>query len=106
MDPARYPASLARLTSTDENDCLLWSSFARRGLGYSAIQIDCDTLQPLQYAITTPTDTPGEAPLTYNAALDRYQYLWEPDVDWAGTCRQFILILEDGRQHRANFRFT
>ena len=166
--------ALAQSSGTPDNNCLLWSTFARRGLGYSAVQgttnrddnteafdvppwcrapgagfvgptagrtlntvdagsvapvqfslggnlgldilrpshspssqqISCDTLQPLQYAITTPTQKPGKAALTYNASQSRYQYLWETDASWVGTCRQLIVTLNDGTQHRANFQFV
>ena len=169
--------ALAEANDVPDNNCLLWSSFARRGLGYSAEQgttnrndnteaydvppwctapgdgfvgptsgnppelntvnagdvtpvrfnlggnlgmdvlksahspssqqISCDTLEPLQYAITEPTASPGSAPLTYSPAMGgRYQYLWETEEDWAGTCRQLIVTLNDGTQHRANYEFV
>jgi hypothetical protein len=72
----------------------------------SSQQIGCDTLQPFQYAITTPTQKPGKAALTYNASQSRYQYLWETDASWVGTCRQLIVTLNDGTQHRASFQFV
>ncbi|HMG30571.1 MAG TPA: PxKF domain-containing protein, partial [Jiangellaceae bacterium] len=72
----------------------------------SSQQISCETLQPIQYAITTPTQKPGKTALTYNSARSRYQYLWETDAGWVGTCRQLIVTLNDGTQHRANFQFV
>lgn len=69
-------------------------------------EIDCTTLLPLQFAITTNTQTRGNSKLSYNAEEDRYTYPWLTDRGWAGTCRQFILVLDDGTQLRANFRFT
>jgi hypothetical protein len=168
--------ALADQAGTPDNNCLLWSTFARRGLGYSAEQgttnrndnteafdvppwckapgagfvgpltanapglntvdagsvlpvmfnlggnlgldillpnhspssqeISCETLEPLQFAITTPTNKPGKAGLTYNSARNRYQYLWETEESWAGTCRQLIVTLNDGTQHRAKFEFV
>ena len=158
-----------------ENACILWSTFARRGLGASATQgtsanrddnteafnvppectapgggfvgsvanppalntakagavqpmvfslggnqgldilasnspasqaINCASVTALQFAITTPTEAPGNAGLSYDAAQDRYTYPWRTQKGWAGTCRQFILTLGDGTQLRANFRFT
>ena len=56
--------------------------------------------------ITTPISGPGSTGLTYNRSQDRYQLNWQTDASWAGTCRQLILTLEDGTQHRADFRFT
>jgi hypothetical protein len=43
--------------------------------------------------------------LRYNRGLDRYVYRWATDGTWAGTCRQFILKLDDGSYHRADFGF-
>lgn len=166
-------AADAALGGTDS--CVIWSTFARRGLGYSAVQgttgrddnteafdvpaacdapgaglvgakysndalnvvtagdaapvqfnlggdlgmdvlrdahspmsqqISCETLEPLQYAVSEPTSTTGQRPLTYNARQERYQYNWETEEAWGGTCRQLIITLDDGTQHRANFRFV
>jgi hypothetical protein len=36
---------------------------------------------------------------------DRYTYQWRTSSSWAGTCRQFVLLLDDGTLHRANFSF-
>ena len=166
-----------RALTGGEDSCLLWSTFARRGLGYSAVQgttgrddnteafdvpawctapgagfvgpkpakatgvvtidagsrpadgvlprrrpragrpqaanhspasqqIDCTTRKPLQYAITTPTSGPGGTTLRYNAQSGTYTYLWETEEAWADTCRQLVLTLEDGTQHRVDVRIT
>jgi hypothetical protein len=42
---------------------------------------------------------------TYNASNDTYTYVWKTDQRWAGTCRQFVLKLNDGSYHRAKFEF-
>jgi extracellular elastinolytic metalloproteinase len=68
-------------------------------------QISCDTLEPVQYAPTFPTQTTGNRGLTYSKGNDRYQYNWKTDESWAGTCRQLIITLDDGTQHRASFSF-
>lgn len=156
-----------------ENECILWSSFARRGLGFSAVQgttnrndnteafdvppacaapgtgfthpvanapamntffagetvplrfnlggylgpdplasnspasqaIDCTTGDPLQFAITTPTGSEKDK-ITFNARQQLYHYNWVTLPEWAGTCRQVILTLDDGTQLRARFEFT
>jgi extracellular elastinolytic metalloproteinase len=161
-----------RALTGGENACILWSAFARRGLGFSAVQgttnrddnteafdvpascnapgtgfsapvdnlpavnvkpagetiplkfniggnrgpnplasnspasqqIDCTTLQPLQFAITTPAEQVGR--LSYNRAQQRYHFNWATPAEWAGTCRQLIITLADGTQRRARFRFT
>ncbi|WP_202865319.1 M36 family metallopeptidase [Ornithinimicrobium sufpigmenti] len=156
-----------------EDTCNVWSTFARRGLGYSAVQgtsanrndnveafdvppaceapgtgfvsplsntelntikagsttpvrfnlagyrgedplraahspmiqeIDCDTREPLQYAISVPTETTGNRGLSYSRGQDRYQYNWKPSAALGGSCQQMIITLEDGTQHRADFR--
>ena len=156
------------------DSCTVWSTFARRGLGYSAVQgttnrddnteafdvppaceapgagfvsphsntglntvragsttqvrfnldgfrgddplraahspmiqqISCDTLEPLQYAISVPTETTGNRGLSYSRGQDRYQYNWKPSRELAGSCQQMIITLEDGTQHRADFRIN
>ncbi|MBQ0906358.1 M36 family metallopeptidase [Micromonospora sp. U21] len=159
-----------------ENACTLWASFARRGLGYSAVQgttnrddnteafdthpscrgdftelaaqpalnevdagdavplrfklaanrgldilasnspysrlVDCDTLKTVNPdgPITprpTPVaaQTPGGSAMTV-AANGQYLYPWKTDPAWDGTCREFVLTLDDGFQHRAYFKFT
>ncbi|MDQ1557076.1 MAG: hypothetical protein QOD32_136, partial [Pyrinomonadaceae bacterium] len=50
-------------------------------------------------------DTPGESGLTYSASSDQYQYNWKTLKAWEGTCRQLVVILNDGTEHRANFKF-
>ena len=34
-----------------------------------------------------------------------YLLLWKTDRSWAGTCRQFLVGLDDGTVHRAAYRF-
>ncbi|HEY9401413.1 MAG TPA: immunoglobulin-like domain-containing protein [Pyrinomonadaceae bacterium] len=53
----------------------------------------------------TEIDTPGASGLTYDAASDRYHYNWKTLKAWEGTCRQLVVTLNDGSQHRANFKF-
>jgi hypothetical protein len=36
----------------------------------------------------------------------RYSYSWATDPAWAGTCRQVIVLLDDGTYHRANVSFS
>ncbi|MDG4798148.1 M36 family metallopeptidase [Micromonospora sp. WMMD1082] len=168
-------AADAALTGGD-NACTLWASFARRGLGYSAVQgttnrddnteafdthpscqgdfdgrsaqpalnrakagsaapmtftlaanrgldilasgspysrlVDCDTLETVNpdgsitpRPVPVPAVNPGRSKLSANAK-GRYNYVWKTDPSWAGTCREFVLTLDDGFQFRAYFRFT
>jgi hypothetical protein len=52
------------------------------------------------------TVSAGESGLTYDTTTDWYIYVWKTDRAWSGTCRQFVLELDDGTVHRADFRFT
>jgi len=47
----------------------------------------------------------GRWKLRYKPRRDLYVFLWKTDRDWAGECRQFILKLDDGSYHRADFKF-
>jgi WD40 repeat protein len=53
-----------------------------------------------------PWGTQTTGSLSYNGSLDRYTYLWQTERAWAGTCRQFMVALDDRTYHFANFRFT
>ena len=168
----------ADLLSEGEDTCTVWASFARRGLGFSAVQgttnrddnseafdthpdcrrgfqspvtqpygalnevdagdavplrftadgytgldvlasnspfsrkVDCSMLQvPSQGATVTPrefpinTETAGGSRLTVNPQ-GVFLYAWKTLEEWAGTCRELVLTRDDGRQHRAFFRFS
>jgi hypothetical protein len=161
-----------------ENQCTIWATFARRGLGYSAVggttnrndgteafdthpdcvdgfaapvapqsalntvaagrtvplmfdrpeltgldvlasnspfsrRVDCETFQ-------VPSDdpprlTPKAAPITASMPGDagltrstngRYTFPWQTQEDWVDTCREFVLTLDTGEQHRAYFRIV
>ncbi|MDQ1611368.1 MAG: large repetitive protein [Pyrinomonadaceae bacterium] len=50
-------------------------------------------------------DTPGNSGLSYDAGSGQYQYNWKTLKAWEGTCRQLVVKLNDGTEHRANFKF-
>jgi hypothetical protein len=50
------------------------------------------------------TVTAGGSSLSYDSVADQYNYVWKTDKAWAGTCRQFVLKLDDGTFHQANFK--
>ena len=52
------------------------------------------------------TETAGGSTLTYDAASDRYQYVWKTEKSWAGSCRRLELKFSDGSVHTALFDFT
>ena len=79
------------------------SPFSRKG--------DCATLRvPSQGARITPrefpvdTVTPGNSTLTVNPQ-GVFHYNWKTLEEWTGTCRELVLTRDDGKQHRAFFRF-
>jgi hypothetical protein len=67
-------------------------------------RIECTTLSSMgSPASTNPLGASG---LSYNAKTNQYAYSWNTDTAWKGTCRQFILTLNDGSIHVAYFKFT
>jgi hypothetical protein len=48
---------------------------------------------------------PGGAELTRNTS-GRYTFPWQTREDWVDTCREIVLTLDTGEQHRAYFRFV
>lgn len=61
---------------------------------------------------TSPELTGGD-PTTSRRGLQfvptgggRYSYAWSSSAAWAGTCRQVVVLLDDGTYHRANVRFS
>jgi hypothetical protein len=73
-------------------------------LGYPVVQlVACDNSAPLD--TIEQTVTANSSSLTYEPASNQYSYVWKTNSAWAGTCRQFILRLTDGTEHRANFKF-
>ena len=51
------------------------------------------------------TVTAGASSLSYDAGTGQYIYVWKTDKAWAGTCRQLIVRLNDGTDHKASFKF-
>jgi hypothetical protein len=60
-------------------------------------------------------DTVGEAvraaskkrpAFRYERHADRYTLMWKTDQQWAGSCRRFVVKLDDGSVHTAQFQFA
>jgi hypothetical protein len=66
-------------------------------------QIACDSTAPSDDI--EQTVTAGGSSLAYDATSDQYVYVWKTDTAWARSCRQLIVRLADGTDHRANFTF-
>ncbi len=74
--------------------------------------VDCDslaTVNPSGPITPRPTPvaakTPGNSKMSANAN-GQYNYPWKTDKSWAGTCREFVLTLDDGQQFRSYFKFN
>jgi hypothetical protein len=65
------------------------------------VGINCDTTDPGVDIIETVTA--GGSSLSFGG--DQYTYVWKTNSSWAGTCRQLVVKLNDGTEHRANFKF-
>ena len=80
-----------------------------RGLGIFAAgypasqQIACDTSAPLDPV--EQTVNAGSSSLNYDASGQQYTYIWKTNNSWANTCRELVLRLVDGTEHRARFKF-
>jgi hypothetical protein len=68
-----------------------------------SIQVSCTTGVPQDDI--EQTVSAGGSSLSYDPATGQYTYVWKTQKSWAGTCRQFVIVLVDGSVHRANFRF-
>ncbi len=66
-------------------------------------RIACDSAAPMDDI--EQTVTAGGSSLSYSANLDQYSYTWKTEKAWAGTCRQLVVVLNDGTTHVANFTF-
>ena len=72
--------------------------------GYPKTQsISCSSTVP--GSTLEETVTPGNSSLSYDANDDQYKYVWKTTKSWKGSCRQLIVKLNDGKEHKANFMF-
>jgi PKD repeat protein len=72
--------------------------------GYPAVvATGCDSNVPTSEI--DQTVAAGGSSLTYDTQSMTYTYVWKSDKAWAGTCRQLIVKLVDGTEHRATFYF-
>ena len=72
--------------------------------GYpQSAQIACGSNPTLTVGVET--DYKGRHELKYDKRSNRYEYQWETDRKWKGTCRQLIVKFADGTIMRANFQF-
>ena len=67
------------------------------------ISINCDGSAP--QSDVEETLNAGSSSLSYSSTSDQYNYVWKTESSWANTCRQLVVKLNDGSEHRANFKF-
>ena len=67
-------------------------------------RIECNTSASLDDV--EQTVTAGGSSLSYDAASDRYTYIWKTDKAWFGSCRKLTVRLSDGSDHVAYFKLA
>lgn len=72
--------------------------------GYPTVNaIDCESKAPIGPII--PLGEIGSGGLIHEPSAHDYTYVWNTDRRMSGTCQQFTLLLTDGSDHFAYFRF-
>jgi alpha-tubulin suppressor-like RCC1 family protein len=87
-----------RLYDANNNAITATSTF----VGAGTFQFACSSVPP-------PGTNPGTSAGTQSGiqwASDHFQYGWNTASSWAGTCQRFVLRLDDGTFHLADFQFT
>ncbi len=72
-----------------------------RGYPTSSV-VSCSATAAIADVQETNSD---EVSLIYNASLDQYTYTWVTDPAWAGTCRRFKMLMNNGATYSAIFKF-
>ena len=66
-------------------------------------QITCSSSPSV---IGSPSSTYSNGGLSYSGgSSDQYNYKWKTEKSWKKTCREFVLLLDDGTQATAYFEF-
>jgi len=66
-------------------------------------QVDCASGQGIGTLVAA--SAVGGSGIQYDAVNDVYQYNWKTDRQYAQTCRQLVVTLNDGTNHTAYFEF-
>lgn len=69
----------------------------------SSKPVACDIYAVTDAIEVTVNDTSSK--LTYDVLSDTYNYVWNTDKAWTGTCRQLDIALIDGTSRSAQFKF-
>lgn len=66
-------------------------------------QVECDNGAPVD--AVEETVAAGGSGLQYDPPMQQYTYVWKTEKAYAGTCRKFVLGLNDSSNHTALLRF-
>jgi YVTN family beta-propeller protein len=69
----------------------------------SSGRVDCD--HPGTPTTTEPASSKSGRGLLYNPGTGHYVFLWQTKKSWKGTCRAFVLALNDGSVHQLTVNF-
>jgi uncharacterized membrane protein len=68
--------------------------------------VSCEGTMASGTVAETVTVTAGKSALSYDASTNQYIYAWQTDKAWAGSCRELVMRLVDGSEHKLRFKFT
>jgi arabinogalactan endo-1,4-beta-galactosidase len=72
--------------------------------GYPTVtRVDCKSHAPIGTAIKS--DTADNSGVAYDPSSNTYTYVWKTDRKMADTCQMLTVLLMDGSDHLAYFRF-
>jgi YVTN family beta-propeller protein len=69
----------------------------------SSGRVDCE--HPGTPTTTEPALSKGGRGLFFNARTGHYVFVWQTERSWKGTCRTFVLALNDGSVHQLTVNF-
>lgn len=53
----------------------------------------------------TRASSAGGSGVRYDSTANQYVFSWQTDPTWSGSCRRFLVTLDDGTTHTADFQF-
>jgi hypothetical protein len=72
--------------------------------GAASVAISCVAGSTVDLTELTAT-YPGSSVFAYDLLSGLYQFNWQTDRTWAGTCPRLSVRLDDGTVHTADMRF-
>ena len=108
VSPTSNPPAVNSATAGRSTSVKFAIAGARRGLDILAAQspasrqVDCASLAATGPAEETSPDGTSGLKVAKNGV---YTYTWQTAGAWKGTCREFLLGLNDGSTHTALYRF-